>query len=335
MKSSPWDLEEMVDSLKPWEEFHCLHPERSQREYLARKKTDMPIVFRDRKQPRTIEEEELWHDKLIALAEEEVRFDPEQTALTVELDSDKPVAIAFTGDWHCGHKGTDHRALKIHNELLASTPGVYCVGMGDYAQNSKANSKPGAALYDSAFPNPDEQYHFAIHEMERLRGKWLGLITGCHDHWNFTAAGLRTMRDICAQLDTANLWHGAVITVKVGEQTYQIGAKHRYGNESNANTTNAQRWFDSDYPTEANLDVICLAHLHYCDLQKRPRKGVNKVWMRSGAYLVWEDYGQRLGGYRGQPGVPIVILYPDRKQVLPFHGTDLKEALYTLRMLRA
>lgn len=337
----PWADEEVQDLDLCYEAFAERHPGRSykawwnQRHAKQRVAPTPKIEFIDRVMPLSDDEIDEYLDSLLQASELGLDTNGEQTEVSIDIDTDRPIGIAFTGDWHIGQRGTDHRLLIEHNKLLAATPGLYVVGMGDYRHNAKVGGKPGTALYSALLPNPDDQKLLAERELRRFKGKLLGLVRGCHDDWDYQHAGLRSLGSICEELECASLWHGGVIRVAVGRQEYSVLARHKYGGNG-VNSTNAQRRAYDEYPEDDRLDVICLAHLHYNDLQVRTRGSRHKVtYLRSGSYYVWDEYGQKLAGYHGEPGVPVVILWPDEKKVVAFEGTYLDEAIEILRYYRA
>jgi hypothetical protein len=335
---SLWTRDEVNDLQLAWDKFKERHPSRSYKAWWNKKSTGITHI-----DPETSEEvNEIsipvreegslreYFDKLLDAADMKSNGREREVEITERLsdiDDDRPIAVAFTGDWHVGQAGTNHRLLRQHNIALAKQPGLYVIGMGDYRHNAKAGMKPGNALYDSIFPDPSDQLAFVNLELEQLRGKIVGLIRGCHEDWDFQLAGIDSLENMCQNLGCHNLWHGGIVHLQIGKQTYHLGVRHKYQGESKTNTTNAQRNFYDNYPETEHLDVVTLGHLHYCDLQKRSRRGQQTVYLRSGSYHQWDEYGQKLGGFRAEAGVPIVILYPDRHKVLPFSGNDLDEAL--------
>lgn len=46
---------------------------------------------------------------------------------------------------------------------------------------------------------------------------------------------------------------------------------------------------------------------------------------RSGLYKVWDEHGQQLAGYKGKPGVPVVVMYPDKHEMAVFE--DLEQGI--------
>lgn len=340
MYGRSWSDEEVADLGLGWEAFHQRHGERSYKAWWNKRHQGSAEAtpepeFLDKREPMSREEAEAYYDKLIGLQEEKRAHTLEQTEVTIRLKTEYPVAVYFDGDWHGGNQGTDHRTLRIENSLIAGTPGTYLVGMGDYLHNAKAGmGKAGVALYDSAFPDPEDQKGFVLHELQKFEGKILALIRGCHEDWDYQLAGIRTLRDVCQKLGTANLWHGGLIRLQVGEVTYRFAVRHKARGESGINTTNVQRRLVDDWPWLEQPDVVCVAHLHYPDFEAKSRHGQEIFYMRSGSYFVWDEFGQKLGGYRGKIGVPSAILFPDRKRMIGFPGERLAESLDLLNRIR-
>ena len=259
---------------------------------------------------------------------------PEQCELTIEIKDDLPIGIVYPGDLHMGVEGVDYETMERDFRAIGEAEGVYAIGMGDYAHNPKINmGSVSSNLYRMIMPDCEAQYRAARFVLSHIE-RWIGLITGCHDDWDFQVSGNRRIEELCEYLDTANLWHGAVIHLTLGLRTYDILARHKYKFESNLNVTNAHRnAFEQLYPA----DVIAFAHKHTPAMEKRPRWGGRKdiVNVRGGSYYRWDDFGQKIGGYEGIAGIPLTILYPNEKKVLPFYGRDLDVALRTLKNERS
>jgi hypothetical protein len=50
--------------------------------------------------------------------------------------------------------------------------------------------------------------------------------------------------------------------------------------------------------------------------------GLDMVYCRSGSYKVYDEFDEKLAGYEGQHGIPTVILFPDRHEMVPFKSLD-------------
>lgn len=232
-----------------------------------------------------------------------------------------PVAIAFTGDWHCGAKGVEYGKLNETLDTIRETDGLYAVGMGDYAEGVSIHSKAAPALYTGLFNSGDEQERYVKMRFDRAWGKWIAIISGNHDEWLYKHAGLTRMSRIAADLEIPHFGEGGgTIYANVGDARYAIGVRHNAPGNSRLNTTNSQRRMFDDWPQWDNLHVAVIAHLHHNDLHIASRKGQRCVYLRSGTNKVHDAYA-KAGGFTPEWGVPLVILYPDRLPVA-FRGDD-------------
>lgn len=264
---------------------------------------------------------------------------------SIAIPTDRPVALAFTGDWHFGSVGTDYDLLYSDLRKLekAAPMGVYVVGMGDYGDNYKSNmGAAGSGLYDAVVASPDDQQRGWERLLQRLHPNLLALILGCHLDWDFQKAGRDVLQPICEKFgpnslgqNVINFGYGGLLSIRVGKTTYRVLARHRVAvGDTGPNPSNAQRRMQSDYPINADWDIVALAHKHYNDLAQPTIKGKEQVWLRSGSYKVLDRYGQKLFGYEGEPGIPMVILWPETRKMVAFRGDHMDDALAFLAMVR-
>lgn len=284
------------------------------------------VVYQDKRQP-TEQDIADYFETLKDMNDAVMRLEKKQTKITIALEETKPFGIAFWGDWHVGAKGADHRRLDEDAELIADTDGLYVIGMGDYKDNASALVHP-QATHDS-IATTDLQDEVVIYVWKKETGKTLVLIRGCHEDWDEKNANEDFVQKVCDAIGAANLWHGGVITINAGNAEYKIAARHKYKNESSINTTNAQRNFMNDV---ADCDMYVLAHRHYYDLQQLKRRGRDVIYARSGSYKLYDEHGQKIAGYEAIYGVPVVICFPDRKEMVPVKS--LATAASMLEMLR-
>lgn len=165
--------------------------------------------------------------------------------------------------------------------------------------------------------------------MEEVKGKCIALIRGCHDDWDKKLSDKDFIEELCKTTDSINLWHGGMLTVNIGYETYKIAARHKYKNESSLNTTNAQRNMMNDF---GPVDVVALAHKHFPDLQILDRMGGKVVYIRSGSYKKYDEFGQKIGGYEGKKSVPIEVIFPKEHKVVPFQ--ELEDGITYLKAVR-
>jgi hypothetical protein len=125
------------------------------------------------------------------------------------------------------------------------------------------------------------------------------------------------------------LWHGGDLFVIVGSQKYHFKLRHKYKFESSLNVENSMRRI---MEMQGECDVAGAAHLHNPYYMERHFMGEFRVMCRSGSYKIWDEFGQKLAGYKGKPGIPTMILFPDRRHIIPLM---LDDAIRVLKALRA
>jgi hypothetical protein len=271
------------------------------------------IVFNDRNETPDQTDIEDLINKTIALQCSLDNLSTKQTKLSLNIQDYKPIAIGFWGDWHLGSKGCDYIQWRKDIETISNLDGFYYIGMGDYCNLALETHK--GENYDELL-NPSQQLQMAKYGLNKTKNQALGLIRGCHPDRLQKETDTDINEDFCKEADCANLWHGAEIDLTVGEINYKLRVRHKAPSESPINTTNAQR---KQCEVHGEADVVALAHLHYPDVQQKPFQGKdNVVFIRSGSYKVWDEFGQKLNGYKGTYGISMIILYPNEKKIVPF-----------------
>ncbi len=285
------------------------------------------VVYEDKREPTEADVED-YFEALKSMNDAVMRLETKQTKATIIIKETKPFGIAFWGDWHLGAKGADCRRLDEDANTIADTDGLYVIGMGDYKDNASALVHQSSTQESVA--TTDMQSLVVQHIWRKEAGKTLAIVRGCHDDWDKRNANVDFVQSLCDETGAINLWHGGVVTIKTGNQEYRIAARHKYKYESSLNTTNAQRNFMNDFGA---CDVFMLAHKHFFDLQQTRRMEKDVVYGRSGAYKMYDEFGQKLAGYEGIYGVPVLIFFPDRHEIIPVRSLDV--AVDMLARLRA
>jgi len=281
------------------------------RVFRARKKGD--VTFEDKREPPTDEDVDRFLAVMREAQSEYDRLDTRQTTATIIIDTDLPIGLNLTGDWHTGHIGTDYGALDYHTGLMATVDGFKNAVLGDMKDNY-ISSGPRGGQHEAQF-KPGTQDLVAMRYARKIGHNTLWILEGCHDHWDVQQGHESFVATIAKEVDAVNLWHGGLVRLRVGNITYTIATRHKYWGESKLNSTNTQRNLFRDL---GNPDIVAVGHKHYPDVHHTTKANKQPIFIRCGAYKVREDYGQRLGGYSAIPAVPTVILYPDQKKMVPF-----------------
>jgi len=281
-----------------------------------RYKTKGSITFENKKEP-TADDIASFYDSMKRQNEAVMKLESKQNKANIRIDSDKPILLSFWGDWHIGAKGVDYQQMDKDSETLKRLNNNYMIGMGDYKDNINAFVIPGAVQEDTT--TQDMQDLVVQMKFRETAGKWLAIIRGCHEDWDKKIAGKDFVQSLCDITNSVNLWHGGIINLTVGDVEYRIGARHKYKNESSLNTTNTQRNFINEY---GPCDIVATGHKHFCEIQHTARMGEETIYIRSGSYKAYDEFGQKLAGYEGVMGIPSCILYPDKRLIIPFKYLD-------------
>lgn len=284
------------------------------------------IEFLDRKEePQECDLQE-YYEGLKQLERSMDKLDRKQTKAEITINDDKPIGIAFWGDWHLGSRGLDYGQFDNDRETIKATDGLYFIGMGDYKDNNSAYVTKSS---NENSISQSMQDLLVCKMMEEVKEKVIALIRGCHDDWDKKLGDKDFTEELCRITDSINLWHGGKVTINLGDETYKIFARHKYKNESSLNTTNAQRNMLND---SGAVDVAALGHKHFPDMQMLDRMGQKVIYIRSGSYKKYDEFGQKLAGYEGKKSVPLVVIFPNEHKVVPFQ--ELEDGITYLKAVR-
>jgi hypothetical protein len=305
-----------------------LSPKTVESRFLRAKKKN--ILFEDKRPEPTQEDIFEAYEIFKRLDKKLNELDTKQTKARMEIPDDKPCGIAFWGDWHIGARGVNYTQFDEDKQKILETDGLYFIGMGDYKDNQNALIHANGVTEQIATPGIQDLIVKAI--MQETGHKAIALVRGCHDDWDKKLGDKDFVSTLCSEdvADCVNLWHGGSITIKLGDFEYKIRARHKYKYESSLNTTNSQRNLLNNF---GPCDVIALAHKHFPDHQELDRMGQKVIYFRSGTYKVYDEHGQKIGGYVGQHGAPMIVIYPNKKKIVPFR--ELDDGITFLRAVRA
>ena len=110
----------------------------------------------------------------------------EQKEISIKIDTDKWIGIAFVGDLHIGNMATDYKTMLEHRDVIANTKNLYTVLNGDYCDNYIPSSHV-AGMFEALFP-PAVQKNLAKDYITTIKDKVLALVAGCHDLWSLKAS---------------------------------------------------------------------------------------------------------------------------------------------------
>jgi len=263
----------------------------------------------------------LTHTDRRVLAAQTERF------VKLRIESDKPVALTISSDWHLTTTGaTDVRGLLAYADATATAEGVYALLVGDQLDNPIKHKPANPAQI------PDDIRLLDV-VLARFRGKVLGMTSGNHDDWTKSLAGV----DVLATMARQHRIHYApdeliyvVQIVKPGTDTvtqqYVIATRHKYRRNSTLNGLHAPaRWLEesiNDWPhdpaTGATFlpDVVAIGDNHIAQVGTEATPRGRVVLARMGAWQIGSSYARSFGFKRYEPTAPTVLLHPTKRKLV-------------------
>jgi hypothetical protein len=268
-----------------------------------------------------------------AMQRAQEKLSTKQVKAHITINDNKPIAIACWGDWHHGAIGIDYARFDEDEKTIHDTDGLYWAGMGDYKDNYISHTHVGAQFEQIMQPGMQDLAVKRI--MQREADNCIALVRGCHDDWDKKSGDkdfIETMCEVIAEErgddGPINLWHGGDLYIELGSQEYHFKLRHKYKFESSLNPENSMRRI---MEMQGPCDVACSAHLHNPYMIMRHLMGEHRIMARSGSYKMWDEFGQKLAGYKGKSGIPVIILFPDKKRMIPMYLEDAVDMLKVLR----
>jgi hypothetical protein len=275
-------------------------------------------------------------DAIIQAQEIMDKHETEQTKVPIVVPENLPYGVVFSGDWHMGGRGVDHKLLREYFSLWKRTPGLGVVGMGDYTEMF-TGKMAGIGVKEHAVP-PDMQIALAVDQIQtELSDCLIALLKGNHDNWAGNYANyvqLLAQRIRPKGKDKPGIPYlgvGGEIMLTVGRTEYKIAAWHRYPGAGAINKGNNQRRVSVDHN---GPDVVALAHLHYQYGELSRNGETDQVRCRSGAMKIRDEHSRDYAGnITPDTRMPCVIFHPTRKSMMYY--ADFREAIEPLLYYRS
>ena len=249
------------------------------------------------------------------------------TELTITIDTDLPIGLVETADWHLGMFGVDYMSFEKDVGLMASEPGLKCLIGGDGYHNIIQPSKMGSGHDQTPISVQKGLYVLALKE---LIDKILAIRTGNHNYWTTLAEGEDWDGELARRLKLVYLKHYARIYLKVGKMVYPILAMHKSRYNSVFNLThNCKQNQRLHFP---DARIVIAEHTHVAAMEEYQYNGKECIAIRPGTYAVYDDYAQQNCYFGSHVCNPTVILYPNEDRLVGFK--DMHEAVVYLRAVR-
>lgn len=183
-----------------------------------------------------------------------------------------PIGISFVADQHIGSDGSDYDRMFREAELIAKTPNLYVIQVGDLIDNFIVTKLLKLRLQTS-FTIPEE-WSVANYYLTLIGPKLLAMAGGNHDAWTTAMAGVDQLRQTLKLIRPEALYHTDELAVKiqVGDLAIAARIRHKWRFSSVYNPTHGiERSFERDQAIPFMLGVG--AHTHISGLARQFNAG--------------------------------------------------------------
>ena len=194
------------------------------------------------------------------LQEQRQRRDGSDPSPLVRLETDRPIAVTFTADWHLGSGATDHRQWREDMEFLLNTDGLYCAVLGDEINNVVTFRNLAEVLSQVIPVDLQRDLLRGIVTEMIAKGKLLFTTWSNHvDEFDERLIGQCLLADLRRAQGVPHLDGMGLVRLVVGQETYTILATHKVRYRSYLNALHgAKRLYQLEFPA----DVVVAAHDH-------------------------------------------------------------------------
>lgn len=270
--------------------------------------------------------------RFLAVSRRTVAKAAAQKYATIVIPSDLPVAFCLSSDWHVG-PACDMDALLGMADLVARTPGLYALAVGDQFDNPikhRGGSVAGVA---------DELRALEM-TVQRFRGKLLGMTSGNHDDWSKVFSGQDALKALATKhrihyAPDELLWKVQIVAphdLETVTAEYLIATRHQWRRHSNLNPTHAcKTWLQEQQMNwETIPDVLAIGHNHVAAIGSEQFAGRDVHFLRMGSFQRDSAYARAKGFADYRPTAPTVVLPPTRAQRVACFA-DPEDAVQHLR----
>ena len=320
------DVERIYKAVRRhWEDLGLLSDRQSVgkaiREGMARSRPEVHVAVNEG--GGDIDAEELFK-RYVALQEVTRKARSNWSDITVTIDTDLPIGVALTSDWHIGPVGTALTALDADIDYMLTVPRLYAYVGGDGAHNMILSTMAHFGSYDGDM-RIDDQHILYQRFLEKLKPILLAVGDGNHS-WTTQVADANRVAEICKQLRVVYTGMGGIVRLVVGKVTYVIYRVHKSRYNSSFNLSHAVKRLWEFAPTDFDVGVI--EHSHQPTIEPFTRHGVTKIAVRTGTYLTDHAIkGENMTHWK--QGTPVVVFDPHERRMTPF--MDLQSADTFLR----
>lgn len=243
-----------------------------------------------------------------------------------EIDTDEPIAVVYTGDWHLGDRYADYDLWRKHIEAIMNDKRVYMIALGDENQNARAFKNLSMVLEQVLSPKLQVQLLNSLFDELIKDQKLIAKVLGNHDaEFDERIYGEKLVGFTEKMKEIPIFSNRGVIELKVGNEVYTNLLFHKSRFRSFMRPTHgAYREYQMSYPAE----VVAGGHDHIPGIEimhiRNSIGEANEIFLIKSGSFNDSDFGWKYF-HNGGSLMPTVVYYPHQHKKLVF--TELNDAL--------
>jgi len=241
-----------------------------------------------------------------------------QEKATVKIDSDRPIVICYSSDWHLGSASVSHDQWRRHVDTLLNTPNLYMIAVGDYVDNFLKFRSIMPVLEQIIPPRIQFDVLEKIFDEMIKNDKLLAASWGNHDDERMENEIGFSLVEKMLRNKVPYLGGQGLVTIETGDQKYSHLLTHKSRYQSFLNKLHgAKRMYQLVWPAR----IVVTAHTHNPDYETYFHYDTQNYLVKCGTFKDHDGYSARYWT-QGRIGVPALVFYPDRDEIVPFLRVD-------------
>lgn len=247
---------------------------------------------------------------------------------TIEFYKNKPIAIAFIGDNHIGNDASNYSKMEEDAKIINNTDNFYAILCGDMLDNHIMIQE----AMISSNSSPKLQWKLFKYYIDMFKNKILCSISGNHEYWSKKISGLDLLENYFKGIRILYGSHSYLLEIKFpNNYNIKIKVRHKFRFNSSDNLTHTVKKLLKE--GNDDFDVGVIAHHHQAEITKFFYKNKERIAIRTGTYLLYDTYADKVGFENFTNNMPVVIINPVSNS-LSFCW-DIKEAEEIIKTLNS
>ncbi len=275
-----------------------------------------------------VDEEAVWRRACALWSETEARHRRRRDQ-AITLPGQVAGLVCFA-DEHLGDPGVDYPRFEREARLVAETPGLYAVQVGDLVSNF-IKPKMLPLRLQARLAVPDEAV-LAKRGLRLLAPKLVATVGGNHEAWTEQLSGLDYFTDVLAAACPQSLYDPdeCAFDLRLGDRAWRVKLRHRWRGYSYINPTHG---IERSCRHDERFDLGVGAHTHEAGLAREfVVDGRTRLAVLCGSYKRVDAYPRRLGLPAANPSTAVAVLFDARAGSM-LAVPDLEEAARLLLRL--